>query len=94
MRLLQLDINERVVDQAQTGTFDPPPAPARLLEANRASEQEARDRAGNEDQTPDQDLAAAKVRHKQAVVCKRAKDEREGAGNGSGNPKGPQRDCC
>ncbi len=94
MRLLQLDKNERVVDRGQTGTFHPPPAPARLLQADRASEQEARGRAGNEDQAPDQDLAAAEVRHKQALVCERAKEEREGAGNGSGNTKGPQRDCC
>ena len=76
------------------GTLDPPPAPARLLQANRVGEQETRGRAGNEDQAPDQDLAAAAVRHKQALVCERAKEEREGAGNGSGNTKGPQRDCC
>jgi hypothetical protein len=76
--------------RGHTDTFDPPPAPARLLQAD-ASEQEARGRAGNENQAPDQDLAAAEVRHKQAVVYERAKDEREGAGNGSGNTKGPQR---
>src|SRR5258708_33875789 len=45
--------------RGQTGTFDPPPAPARFLQADPAGEQEARGRAGNEDQAPDQDLAAA-----------------------------------
>jgi hypothetical protein len=76
MRLLQLDKNERVVDQGAIGNFDPPPAPARLLQAN-ASEQEARGRAGNEHQAPDQDLAVAEIRQKQAVVCDRAKERQD-----------------
>jgi len=61
----------------QTWTFDPPPAPANLLQADRASEQEARGRAGNEHQAPYQDLAAAEVGQKQAVVCDRAKERQD-----------------
>jgi DNA-binding transcriptional LysR family regulator len=47
MHLAQLDKSERV-DQGQNWTIYPPPAPARLLQADCASEQEARGRAGAE----------------------------------------------
>jgi hypothetical protein len=75
--LLQLDKNERVVDQGANVDIRSTTAQASLLQADRASEQEARGRAGNEHQAPDQDLAVAEIRQKQAVVCDRAKERQD-----------------
>jgi len=52
MLLLQLDKNERVWIRGQTGTFDPPPAPARFLQADPARRAGGTARAGNEDPKP------------------------------------------